>query len=310
MDLLPPRVLTRLVDGNVCAYDLAAETSGVLSPARVFRPRPGDEVVGHAVAADLQRAVYTTLDAAVCVRSDGTEAWRSAFEPPSTEALGHRPSCAFSLDGSVIWIYRPDSMAGRDGCDQWVVLDAATGAGLAGEELDTAGHGGTHFPHPNGEHVLLDVGEGQDGTSVFRGRLSPGELELFRYPWNDRCLVALAPDGDGFMTVDHEQEDVAFHAYPDGDVTLRLPVEAFGHDPDDCFVEWGGGYLTPDTAIVTVGGETEDEQEWFRAYRVDLRSGQVGAEFDGQAEEIHDLELLGDGSWLTTDHSGHPVRRR
>ena len=60
--------------------------------------------------------------------------------------------------------------------------------------------------------------------------------------------------------------------------------------------------------MVAVGGETEDEQEWFRHYRVDLPSGRVEAEFNGHAQEPHDLKPLGDGSWLTTDHAGRPVR--
>lgn len=92
------------------------------------------------------------------------------------------------------------------------------------------------------------------------------------------------------------------------DATLELPVEAFGNDPDEAYVEWSGGYLTRDTAIVTLAGETEDEQEWFRHYRVNLRSGQLEAGFDGHAENPYDIAPLGDGSWLTTDPSGHPIR--
>lgn len=307
----PPRslpVVTRLVDGRIRAYDMAAGSLGVLSPAAVFAPSPVDDVVDHAVSADLRRAVYTTLNAAVCVTRDGAEIWRSAFEPLSGERYGHRPSCVLSADGRVVWVYRPDGMAGRNRPDQWVVLDAETGATIAQADLTTVGHGGGQFRHPAGEEILLDVGEGQDGSVVFRGALRGDRLDLVPYPWGDRCLIGLAPGGDRFMTVDHGQDDVAFHTYPDGDVTLELPIEAFGHDPDEAFVEWGGGYLTPDTAIVTIAGETEDEREWFRRYRVGLRSGQVEAEFDGHTEDLYDLEPLGDGSWLTTDPSGHPIR--
>ncbi|MGW4472666.1 hypothetical protein ACWENQ_23630 [Nonomuraea sp. NPDC004354] len=302
------QIFTRFVDGGICAYDLAGDGRGTLSPARVFRPSAGDEVVDHTAAADLRRAVYTTLDAAVCVAGDGSELWRSPFEPLSTEPYGHWPGCVLSLDGRVVWVYRPDSMAGRDRPDRWVTLDAHTGQVIAQAELETAGHGGRHVRHPDGEHLLLDVGEGQDGTALFRGRLSGDRLDLVRYPWDDRCLIALAPDGAQFMTVDHEQADVAFHAWPDGEVTLELPVEAFGHDPDDTFVEWGGGYLTADTAVVTLGGEGDDEREWLRHWRVNLRTGRVEDELDGHAGNPYALEPLADGSWLTTDPSGHPIR--
>jgi hypothetical protein len=307
----PPRSLqirTRLVAGRIRAYDLTAGSLGVLSPAATFPPSPGDDVIDHAVSADLRHAVYTTLNHAVRVTRDGTEIWRSAFEPPSTERYGHRPSCVLSLDDRVVWVYRPDAMAGRNRPDRWVALDADTGLVIAEAELKTVGHGGGQFRHPDGKHLFLDVGEGQDGAVVFRGTLDGDRIDLVTYPWADRCLIAPAPDGTGFMTVCHDQTDVAFHGHPDGEVTLRFPVEAFGHDPDDAYVEWNGGYLTPDTAVVTISGETEDEHEWFRHYRVDLRSGRVGAEFDGHAADAYDLEPLGDGTWLTTDTSGHPIR--
>ncbi|SDN10168.1 hypothetical protein [Streptomyces wuyuanensis] len=304
----PLQVITRLVDGSICAYDLAADVGGVLSPAMICRPSAEDDVVDHAVPADLQRAYYTTLDAVVCVTADGTEVWRSEFEPQSDQQFGHRPSCVLSLDGLVVWVYRPDAMAGRNRPDQWVALDAGTGAVIAQADLDTVGHGGQHLMHPAGDQVFLDVGEGQDGSVIYRASVADGRMDLIRYPWSDRCLIDLAPDGRQFVTVAHEQADVAIHTYPDGEVTFILAVDAFGHDPDEICVEWSGGYLNQDTVIVTLAGETEDEQEWFRHYRVDVRSGQVQAAFDAHAENPYDIQLLGDGSWLTADQSGHPIR--
>jgi hypothetical protein len=304
----PPRTITRFVEGRICAYDLGGDVVGGLSPVLVCRPSPGDDVVGHAVAVGLRRAYYTTLDAVVCVTADGTEVWRSSFEPRSDERHGHRPGCVLSSDELVVWVYRPDAMAGRDRPDQWVALDAGTGAVVAQADLPTVGHGGQHLPHPAGDEVLLDVGEGQDGSVVFRASLTGSRMDLVAYPWDDRCLIALSPDGHQFMTVHHEQADIALHTYPDGEVSCTLSVDAFGHDPDEVYVEWSGGYLDQDTVIVTLGGETEDEQEWFRHYRVDVRSGRVGAEFDARTANPYDVRPLGDGSWLTTDTSGHPVR--
>ncbi|CAL9675687.1 hypothetical protein SUDANB15_07744 (plasmid) [Streptomyces sp. enrichment culture] len=307
----PPRplqVVTRLVDGSICAYDLAADVRGVLSPVMVCRPSTEDVVVDHAVSTDLQRVYFTTLNAIVCVTADGAEVWRSEFEPRSDQQFGHRPSCVLSLDGLVVWVYRPDAMAGRDRSDQWVAVDAGTGAVIAQADLDTVGHGGQQLLHQAGDQVLLDVGEGQDGSVIYRASVTEDRMDLVRYPWNDRCLIDLSPDGRRFMTVDHGQGDVAVHTYPDGEVTFTLSADAFGHDPDETYVEWSGGYLDQDTVIVTLAGETEDEQEWFRLYRVDVSSGQVQAEFDAHAENPYDIQPLGDGSWLTTDQSGHPIR--
>lgn len=299
-------IITRLVDGHICAYDLTADAWGLLSPAMAFQPSPHDDVVDH--TSDLHRAFYTTLNAVVSVTQDGTEVWRSAFAPWSDQPRGHRPSCLLSLDGRVVWVYRPDAMAGRDQPDSYVALDAETGATIARADLETVGHGSLQLRHPASDQVLFDVGEGQDGSVVYRAALDGDRIDLFRYPWTDRCLIGLSPDGRQFMTVEHGQADVAFHAYPQGEVQLELSVDAFGHDPDEVYVEWTGGYLTRDTAIVTLVGETEDEQEWSRHYRVDVRTGQVEVEFEARTDNPYDFRPLGDRSWLTTDPTGHPAR--
>ncbi|MEV5427761.1 hypothetical protein [Streptomyces sp. NPDC052701] len=301
-------IITRLVDGHICAYDLATDERGVLSPAMAFRPSPGDDVVDHTVAAGLRHAYYTTLDAVVCVTTDGAEVWRSSLEPQAVQRRGHRPSCVLSLDGGVVWVYRPDALAGRGRPDQWVALDAGSGAVIAQADLRTVGHGGQQLLHRTSGHVLLDVGEGQDGSVIYRASLTEAGMDLFSYPWDDRCLIGLSPDGRRFMTVHHEQADMAIHDYPEGEVAFALSLDAFGHDPDEAYVEWSGGYLSPDTVIVTVAGETEDEREWFHHYRVDARSGEIQAEFDARADNPYDVQPLGDGSWLTTGPSGHPIR--
>jgi hypothetical protein len=69
----------------------------------------------------------------------------------------------------------------------------------------------------------------------------------------DGWIHAYAMDSCGwqFMTVDHAQADVAFHLHLGGEVIFALPVEAFGCEPEDTFVEWCGGYLTPGLVVVT-----------------------------------------------------------
>lgn len=311
-----PPVQTRLFDGRIRAYDLSSDPRGVLSPTAEFRPRPDDELTSHAVFADLRRAVYTTLNSVVCVTSEGTELWRSDLLPRSVRPYGHRPDCALSLDEREVWVYRPDAMADRDGPDRWVVLDAVTGAQIAGADLETVGHGGQQYRNASDGHLLLDIGEGQDGTLIYRAVLAGAELRLTRYPWDARCLIDLTPDGHRFMTVDHGQADVAFHTYPDGDTTLTLPAEAFGPAPEGAYVEWSGGYLTPDTVLVTIAGEIDpeddpdlddDEREWHRHHHLDLRTGEI-TDFPVTTRDSYDLTPLGDGTWLTTDPSGHPVR--
>ncbi|WP_406865052.1 hypothetical protein ABZO31_33275 [Streptomyces sp. HUAS MG47] len=305
-----PKMITRHRDGRISAYVMDSGAFGALEPAAVFRPQPGDEVVASAVRADLERVVYATLNRVVCLTRVGDVVWASDFEPHSDVRLGHRPGCAFSLDGRKVWVYRPDAMAGRERGDQWVAYDADSGAVVGRRELETVGHGAEHHVHPADGSVYLDIGEGQDGSVIVRATAgADGEPEFVTYPWSDRILIDLAPDGRQFMTVDHGQADVAFHEHPSGDVVLTLDVEAFGYDPEETFVEWGGGYLSPELAAVTLGGETEDGDEWFRCHLVDVRTGAPADEAGAEVTDPYGLVPLGDGTWLTADPDGHPVRR-
>jgi hypothetical protein len=305
---LPSPTITRYIDGHIYAYTPAAAERGLLTPATVWKPSPDDEVTDHAAAADLQCAYYTTQNAVVCLTASGAERWRHPLDPESTERFGHRPGCVLSPGGRTLWVYRPDAMAGRGRGDQWEALDTETGTVIAEAALETVGHGAIQLAHTTTGQVLLDVGEGQDGSVIFRGTLTGTKLDLFQYPWDDRCLIGQSPDGRQFMTVDHNQHDLTLHTYPDGEVTLRLSVEDFGHDPEEDFVEWSGGYLSTDTVVVVLGGETEEGEEWFQYYRVDTRSGSILGKFDAHEDGPYDIKPLGDGTWLTTDPSGHPIR--
>jgi hypothetical protein len=73
-------------------------------------------------------------------------------------------------------------------------------------------------------------------------------------------------------------------------------------------VEWSGGYLTEDTAIVALGGESQDEEEWFRYHLVDVRTGTLSGEFTVEVSNPYELVPLADGSWLTSGAGGDPVR--
>ncbi|OKJ03311.1 hypothetical protein [Kitasatospora sp. CB01950] len=319
-------VVTRMVDGEICAYrpDTAAPGSGAgagagtdagagsveLAPVAVFRPVAGDEPVSRAVPADLARAYYATSDAVVCVDPAGEQLWRYAFEPAQGGAWNHTPNCVVAPDGRTVWVYRPDAMAGRADADRWAVLDAETGALLGRADLETAGHGGEQWVDAGGGAMLLDVGEGQDGTTVHRGTLTEDGLRVERLPWDDRCPIGLSPDGRHLLTVDHGQDDATVLALADGEVRLTVVLGDFGPDAEkrEAVVEWSGGYLDADTLLLVLVGETEEEEEWFRTYRVDAHDGRVLGEFATHGEHPYDLEPLGDGSWLTTGPAGHPVR--
>ncbi|GAB2854382.1 hypothetical protein GCM10022221_62340 [Actinocorallia aurea] len=304
-----PGIVTRVVDGRVCAYAVSSDGEGVLSPSAVFAPSEGDEVLDHAVTPDLRRLVYTTGDAVVSVVA-GAETWRVPFAPGAGHAFHHRPGCVLADGGGDVWLFRPDVMAGRGTADRWLVLDAESGAVRAEAETGTSGHSAVQIAHPSDGGVLLCVGEGQDGAPMLRGTLKDGRLDIAPYPWTDRVLIAVSPDGTRFMTADHSQEDVAFHAHPGGEAVARLTAADFGLDPEKAVVAYAGGFLTADTAAVAFEGEDEAGDDWFAFRLVSLPDASPGPELATGAAFAEDAVFLADGSWLTPDPSGHPFRRR
>jgi len=306
------RVITRFSAGLVQAYDFSTGpvTASNVLPTAVFPIGAADLTPDScAVAPDLSRALYATPNQVTSINRDGTILWQLDFEPASSARPNAHNRCDYSLDGTVVWIYRPDAMARNgSGLDTWLAVDADTGRILAQTDLGSAGHGGEHIAHPDGKHMLLDVGEGQDGTRVYRGRLDGDRIDLVEYQWGNRVLLSVNSDGSRLMTVDHDNTDAAFHTYLDGAVVARLPIEALGHEPFDAFIEYAGGYLNDSTAVITLAGETDDEQEWFERYLVDPHAGNILGRLDAPSTGQYDFEPLGDGSWLSTTDNGQPKR--
>ncbi|KAJ5678633.1 hypothetical protein N7462_006877 [Penicillium macrosclerotiorum] len=287
-------------------------------PVTVYPIEADEEVLSQAAAPDLIRIVYSTRNKMRCLGQDGGLLWCYDISPHTTERLP-RTECIFSLDGLFVWLYRPDAMTSR-GPDRLVVLRADTGEVVAQVELDTVGQGGLLVPHSDGRHVMFDVGEGQDGVRLFCAALADSGINLYSYPWDDRALIDIASDGQLFMTVDHGRYDVAFHAFPSGEVVRKLSVTALGsgnYDDDDDgdddeddppLIDWSGGFLNSDIAVVVITGELDDK-EWHHYYEVDLRTGKPLGRFDAHVREGDNFIPLGDGTWIVSGLNGHPQRK-
>ncbi|MEU5695458.1 hypothetical protein [Actinosynnema sp. NPDC020468] len=261
---------SRIARGGIEAYDVAAGRDPV-----AFFPLPEAAASdGHAVAPTLDRAVHTGPDHVVCVDRDGKVLWRTGF--------GH---AEFSADGRVVWLYQPG-----DG-DRWVVLDAASGVERAGVDLTSEGVAGVHFVHPDGRHVLLSVGEGQDGVQVYLGSFDGTAILHTAYPWHDRVVLGFSPGGGEFLSVAHDQTDLEIHRFPTGDVITRATVEDLGYDNEMCF-DWTGAFLDADRVVVAVIGD-----DWSRHAVIDAHTARWLAELPTTG----DIVTPGDGTWWTTD---------
>lgn len=311
----------RYVDGQIRAYQTPGTECGPLHPTTTHKVESPDKVDTCAVSPDLACAIYTTTHSVVRTSQDGTPLWQYHLQPRATSSYAPSTQCVFSLDSAWIWAYRPDVEAQRDGPDLLVVLRAETGEEVARRELDTVGSGGQIALHPDGKHILLDVGEGQDGVRLFRAALSTTtagqEIELYPYGWDDRCFIDISPDGKMFMTVDHGRDDIAFHRFPDGEVLLKVSIEDLGYEmdedsgfmEDEACIDWNGGFINTDVAAVTITGEKNDK-EWHCHHAIDLRTGEQLGRFEGHSRDSYDFIPLGDGTWIVSDSDGNVARHR
>ncbi|GIF16793.1 hypothetical protein [Actinoplanes teichomyceticus] len=288
------RVISRRTGDGIEVFDADLES------ARVFPAPPGTR--GWAVTSTRDGLVCATDDAVIRLGPDGRQRWRFDAGRPGPHRGAARLDAAFSADDTLVWVYAPHVLADRGDSDEWIVLDAATGTPRSRRPLPVTGHGGSHFPLRDGR-MLLDVGEGQDGSRVF---LAAADGDVHDYGWGDRVLIDVSPDQRGFMTVEHqEQRDVAFHDLAGGAARFRLGVADFGADPELAVIEWAGGYLDADTAVVVVYGEDGATGEpWWRHHRVAVHTGEVLGDLGIVTIDENDLRPLGDGTYVISDTDG------
>lgn len=324
-----------IADGIAHVLDCAPlADGGSLGPYVTFPIAGWTKHASGDIAPDGTSAVCATQIEVACVLADGTVRWRIPLDPPARSSIG-RADCAFSLDGKQLWLYLPDAMLGR-GEDRWRVLDPADGTVIAETTLPTVGQGAAHAMHPDGKQVILDVGEGQDGLYLFRGGLDGGRLVVDPYPWHDQGLAALAPDGLSFMTLSHEEDEITFWVFPEGQRRVSLTLDAFGppiagldgtdnaehndanegdgqddefatelEDEDDV-ARFGfySGYLDDARAVILVD-DTGDMEE-HRHFLVDVATGRPFTQLRVAATATP--MLLGDGSWLSIGEQGRVTR--
>ncbi|KOX16954.1 hypothetical protein [Nocardiopsis sp. NRRL B-16309] len=314
------RVLASFSATDILAHAFTSPArDGAAVPDPAARFPLGEEPQRVAVASGLDRAAYTTDHDLVGVDADGTVAWRLSLDaPPASEHyMSGRSSIAFSADGSLLWLYRPDlAWHGPGRTDSLHAVDAATGEVLAGARLRSIGHGAEVRPHPDHGHVLVGVGEGQDGGATFHARLDGDALVVTPYPLTG-YFQDLSPDGRMFSVSDHDE--VTFHAFPSGEPVSRVGVGAFGYDEErfeTLFVgQTGADFLDERTAVVAVTGEAvapEDGgpyvQDFHENHAVDAATGRVLGPLPEPSRHAERLTVLGDGSWTGPDASGRDTR--
>jgi hypothetical protein len=261
-------------------------------------PLPSTWRGGHSVTPDLQLAAISQLDHVALIDADGREVWRRPH-PAWGNSESESGSCWVNTDGARIWATVPPDA--DHNADEWWVLDAITGDVLGVAPLECRAAGSHHVPHPDGVHVGLSVGEGQDAVQVYWGRWD-GRPIVTRLDSHSRVLVDVRPDGSQYLAMPHgEDRTVTVHAFPSGAVQASIDEADLSEDGDDADgFDFCGGYVTNELALIST---------------LELRRHLVLAAdtlaFVDEVDYEHDavLDVLtptGRGAWLTGDYTtGH-----
>ena len=245
----------------------------------------------HGVSPTRDRAALSCRDRVTLVEADGSVLW-SVRHPEWGRGDSESGSCAFSLDGRLVWATVPSD----DGPDRWWVIDAASGEVLGGTQLGCYAAGSHVIHHLGGEWVGLSVGEGQDGSEIYWARWDHG-VDIARLDDRTRVLAAVNPDGESYLATPHDTSPVTVHAFPHGDVLARLDSDQL---TGDCWFDFDGCYVDSRRLLVKVINGADDITTTHVADAASL-TGLEPVEYDDPGVEAPDMSLFagGDGTWLT-----------
>ncbi|PIM72341.1 hypothetical protein CTU88_12455 [Streptomyces sp. JV178] len=305
-------------------HDLSGLFTGDRAPTAVFPlPWPGWRGGVHSVSADASFAVFSGQRAVRAVALGGATLWEYRHDCWSP-LLGHphtgdeqevcdgleHGSCRISDDGRLVWahVVAPEEHRGRE---YWAVLDARDGHELARLPLDGAASGSHHVSHPDGVHMGLSIGMGQDGLLLHWARWDGEELTAWDLNETlDRDLTDVHPAHPGFLTAEHDGADLRLHAL-DGTVLAEgeaagagpeSPEEADLDDEDEplCW-DHGGGFVDADTVIASTIDAADDPAEG-RHWLLDAHTLEIRGAITYPTGHVDSyVRPLGDGTWLTYD---------
>ncbi|MFJ4848682.1 hypothetical protein [Streptomyces sp. NPDC088733] len=302
-------------------HDLDEVFAGERAPSAVFAlPWPGWDRGVDSVSPDGTFAVFSGQRAVRAVGTDGQTLWeyRHACWGPELDHPhsgdeqevcrgSEHGSCRVSDDGRLVWAHVVAGSAEGDWQERWVVLDARDGRELARLPLDSVAEGSHHLCHPDGVHMGLCIGMGQDGILLHWARRD-GE-ELTGWDLNkgmDRILMDVHAAHPGFLTVEHYGGDLRLHALDGTVLAEAVPESADDEERDDA---WGYdcGFVDAATVIASL---TDADEDLTRHWLLDARTLEIRGEVTYPAGAVDSwIRPLGDGTWLTYDAPGERLNR-
>jgi hypothetical protein len=176
-----------------------------------------------------------------------------------------------------------------------MVIDAAGGRVLGSSPLRCRAAGSHPVPHPDGRHVGLSVGEGQDGAEIYWGHWEDDRPVVERLDDRSRVLMDVRPSGTGYLTTPHPSgESIALHEFPSGRVFASL-AESAVLEQDDYF-DLPAGYVNDE--MVLVASVVRQEHLLLGAQTL----APVGVVAYPPAHAKDCVTPSGRGTWMTSDY--------
>ncbi|MCM1973085.1 hypothetical protein [Streptomyces sp. G1] len=305
------------------AYDLYEVFAGDSAPLAVFPlPWPGWEHGVHSVSPDSRFAVFSGQRAVRAVGVGGETLWEYRHGCWGPE-IGHphsvdeqqvcrgfeSGSCRISDDGRQVWAHVVLEPEAGQWQECWVVLDARDGRELARLPLESAASGSHQLSHPDGTHMGLCIGMGQDGILIHWGRWDGVRLTSWDHEEStDRILSDVHPKHPGFLTVEHYGADLRLHAL-DGTVLAEREPDTGEDDEDTPCWDHLCGFVDADTVIASTLDSDEDTDR-ARHWLLDARTLEIRGcvTYPGGRVDSY-VTALGDGTWLTYDDRTETLHR-
>ncbi|MGX1313949.1 hypothetical protein RKD24_004068 [Streptomyces calvus] len=303
-------------------YDLRELFAGERAPTAVFPlPWPRWEHGVHSVSPDGTFAVFSGQRSVRAMSAGGETLWEyrhgcwgPELDHPHTgdeqevcRGLEHG-SCRVSDDGRLVWAHVVGEPEPGGWQERWVVLDARNGREVAWLPLDSAAAGSHHLSHPDGVHMGLSIGMGQDGILLHWARWDGEKLTSWDLNEGlDRILVDVHEDRPGFLTVEHYGADLRLHALDGTVIAEQEPEPADDEDPP-CW-DYSCGFVDADTVIATTVDSDEDP-EHARHWLLDADTLRIRGTVTYPTGPVDSyVRPLGDGTWLTYDDTTDTLNR-
>ncbi|UGQ09164.1 hypothetical protein LO772_19605 [Yinghuangia sp. ASG 101] len=276
--------LAHTEDGELLVLD---DALAVLSTVAL----PAEWKGGHAVAPDLSFVAASGPDRVAALDMTGHQIWSRPHADWQFEESG---SCVATADARGVW-----AVVRTEDTDTCVLFDAKDGTVLRTAPLPARTIGSELLPHPDGVHVGIAAGHGDDAYRVFLVA-ADGTGPARELPGESRILIDIQPGSHLMLTTPYGEGPLALLRSPDGGLVAARRHDALFAEGDEVF-DFYAGFLGADRVLAA---SSAGRHVVFSV--PDLRPV-AEVDYPDDAERTW-LIVRYDGTWVTADPASGDVR--